>query len=65
MDISRVLPFNKLKAELFYPERTDNIATDDLDTKMDVEMASCLLTELRDPKKATPPRNINFALVSN
>ena len=53
MDISRVLPFDKLKAELFYPERTENIATKALATNMDVDMASFLLTELRDPKKAT------------
>ena len=53
MDLSRVLPFSKLKAELFYPERTENISTKALATKMDVDMASCILTELRDPKKAT------------
>ena len=53
MDGSRVLLFDKLKAELFYPERTENIATKALATKMAVEMASCLLTELRDPNKAT------------
>ena len=53
MDGSRVLPFDKLKVELFYPESTENIAINALDTKIDVEMASCLLTELQDPKKAT------------
>ena len=52
MDRSRVLTFDKLKAEFFYPESTENIATNSLDTKIDVEMASCLLTELWDPKKA-------------
>ena len=52
MDLYRVLPFDKLKAELFYPERTENIATNALANKMDVEMASCLLTELWYPKKA-------------
>ena len=38
MDGSRVLPFDKLKAECFYPKITENIATKDLATKMDVEM---------------------------
>ena len=52
MGVSRVLPFGKLKAELFYPERTENIATNALANKMNVEMASCLLTELWYPKKA-------------
>ena len=50
---SRVLPFDKLKVEIFYPERTENIATKDLANNMAVEMASCLLIELRDEKKAT------------
>ena len=51
MDGSRVLPFDKFKAELLYPERTENISTKDLATKMDVETAGCLLTELRDPRR--------------
>ena len=50
---SIVLPFDKLKAGFFYPERTENIATKAFATKMAVEMASCLLTEIRDPQKAT------------
>ena len=53
MDGSRVLPFDKLKAELFYPEMTENIATKALATNMAVYMDSCLLTELMYPKKAT------------
>ena len=52
MDESRLLTFDKLKAELFYPKRTENTATKDLATNMAVDMASCLLTELRDPQKA-------------
>ena len=48
----RVLPFDKLKVEWFYPERTENIATKALANNMAVEMASCLLNKLRDPKKA-------------
>ena len=51
MEGSRLLPFDKLKTELFYPERTDNITNTALATNMAVEMASCLMTELRDPKK--------------
>ena len=38
---------------MFYPERKENKATTELVHKMAVEVASCLLTELRDPKKAT------------
>ena len=53
IDGSRVSPFDKLKAELLYPERTDNIATKALDTKIDVEMVSCILTEIQNAKKAT------------
>ena len=53
MDGSIVLPFDKLKAEFFYPERTDNIATKALADKIAIEMDCCILTELRDPKKAT------------
>ena len=53
MDGYRVFPLDKLKAELFYPERTDNIATKVLATKIVVDMDSCLLTELWDSKKAT------------
>ena len=38
---------------MFYPEREENVATDELVSKMAVEVAQCMLTELRDPKKAT------------
>ena len=51
MDGSRVLTFDKLKAEFFYPESTDNISTKALATKMAVQMDGCLLTELWYPKK--------------
>ena len=47
------MPFDQLKAELFYPQRIENKATDNLVAKMAVEVAQCMLTELRDPKKAT------------
>ena len=53
MDGSIVLLFNKLTAELFYPEKTENIVTKALATKMAVDMTSSLLTELWDPRKAT------------
>ena len=53
IDGSKVLPFDQLKAELFYPQRIENKATDNLVEKMSVEVAQCMLTELRDPKKAT------------
>ena len=51
MDGSRVLPFDKLKSEFFYPERTENIPTKALSTNMDVDMDSCILNELRYPKR--------------
>ena len=53
MDVSILLPYDKLKAEFFHHERTENITTKSLDSKVDVEMAIFLFTELRDPKKAT------------
>lgn len=53
IDGSKTLPFDRLKAELFYPEREENVATEELVGKMAVEVAQCMLTELRDPKKAT------------
>ena len=42
-----------LKAERFYPNRKENVATTSTVQKMAVEMAECFLKELRDPKKAT------------
>jgi len=53
LDGSSVLPFDLLKAELFYPSRKENVATNETVQKMAVEMATCFLIELRDPKKAT------------
>ena len=53
IDGSKVLPFDRLKAELFYPEREENIATTNTVPKMAVEIADCLIAELTDPKKAT------------
>jgi len=50
LDGSSVLPFDLLKAELFYPNRKENVATTSTVQKMAVEMAMCFLTELRDKK---------------
>ena len=50
---SRVLPFDKLNCELFYPTRKENKQTKSLVQKMAKEVGECLLKELRDPKKAT------------
>ena len=53
MDGSKVLPYDNLKAELFYPKRDENIATTETVHKLAVEVALCLVEELRDPTKAT------------
>jgi hypothetical protein len=53
LDGSKVLPFDKLNAELFYPDRKENKATNELLKSMAVEVAECMLQELRDPAKAT------------
>ena len=53
VDSSKVLPFNCLNAELFYPTREENIATNEMVKVMGCEVAECMLDELRDPKKAT------------
>ena len=50
---SRVLPFDKLNCELFYPTRKENKQTKSLVQKMAKEVGECLLKELRDPEKAT------------
>jgi hypothetical protein len=53
MDGHKVLPFDTLNAELFYPQREENKDTTKLVHDMAVEVAKCLLQEFRDPKKAT------------
>ena len=50
---TKVVPFDKINCELFDPDRKENQDTTCLVNKMAVEMAQCLLEELRDPKKAT------------
>lgn len=53
LDGSKVLSFDLLNAELFYPERDENKATTALVEAMAREVAECMLTELRDTSKAT------------
>ena len=53
VDGSKVLPFDQLNAELFYPDQKENKATTDTAKKMAVELSNCLLQELKDPTKAT------------
>ena len=42
-----------LKAELFFPQREENKETTETAKIMAVEVADCIVTELRDPKKVT------------
>ena len=51
---NKVVAFDKVNCELFYTDHKENQDTTCLGNKMDVEIAQCLLNELRDPKKATP-----------
>ena len=53
MDGSKVLSFNKLKAELLYPSRVENQDNSPHVINIAVDFANILLAELRDPKKAT------------
>ena len=50
---TKVVPFDKVKCEPFYPDRKENQDTTCLVNTMAVEVAQCLLKESRDPKKAT------------
>lgn len=52
IDGSKVLPYDQLNAEMFYPVRPENQQTSDLVKKMAIEVADCILKELCDPKKA-------------
>ena len=52
MDESKVLTFDTLKPELFYPSRVENQDTSPHVIKMAVELEKFFLVELRDPKKA-------------
>ena len=53
MDGHKVLPFDTLNVELFYPQREENKDTTKLVHDMAVEVAKCLLQEFYNPKKAT------------
>ena len=48
-----MLPFDQLRAELFYPERKENRRTHDIACQLAENIAITILVELRDPKKAT------------
>ena len=45
--------FRKLRAELFHPVDVDNIASSELSVELGALAATEILTEIRDPKKAT------------
>jgi hypothetical protein len=49
----KVMPYDELRAELFYPSRVDIRNTDDLVIRLAEEAASTFLIEFRDPLKAT------------
>lgn len=53
IDGSKVLPFDQLNAELFYPQRQENIETTETVNLMAIEVAETILKELRDPRKAS------------
>ena len=49
----RILPWDQLRAELFYPTRVDIIETHDFCTELACEAASIFRREFRDERKAT------------
>ena len=51
--MSKVLPIDQLNAELFYPQRPENVETTETVQLMACEVAECIIKELRDPNKAT------------
>ena len=52
VDGSRVLPYDQLNTEMFYPVRPENQHTTHLVKEMACEVGECILKELCDPKKA-------------
>ena len=50
---SKVLPYDLLRAELFFPAREENQATNIVCSSMAVELAQTILVEVRDSKKTT------------
>ena len=53
VDGSKVLPFDQLNAEIFYPTRGENTETTEIVKLMASEVAETILNELYDPWKAT------------
>jgi hypothetical protein len=53
IDGSKVLPYDQLNAELFYPQCKENAETTDTVILMASEVAEVMVKELRDPKIAT------------
>ena len=53
VDGLKVLPFDQLKAEIFYPTCRENTKTTELVKLMASEVAETILNELHDPRKAT------------
>ena len=53
IDGSKALPMDQLNAELFYPQRKENVETNKIVQLMACEVAECILKELHDPGKAT------------
>lgn len=53
IDGSKVLPFDQLNAELFYPQRQENIETTATVNLMAIEVAETILKELQNPRKDT------------
>lgn len=51
IDGSKVLPFEQLNAELFYPKRIANVEITGLVKREDYEIANCILNEFCDPRK--------------
>jgi hypothetical protein len=51
--VNRVLAIDLAKCEVFYPTRIENQQTNDLCVNLAREVATCLLLEVADPKKAT------------
>ena len=49
----RVLAVDLAKCEVFYPTRHENQQTNDLCVDLAREVATCLMLEVADPKKAT------------
>lgn len=53
IDGSKVLPYDQLNVELFYPIKIANKEATKTVEVMAIEIAECMLQELCDPKKVT------------